>query len=351
MIAFPRAKRRAAAVLCICAVIGLAAYALTAEYRKLEPTAHFAADSLPVLASPEPAASFRAAAADGGGDAGLEAARAASSNGERIPAADDADEEQQVSSFNLLLLGLDSRSGEASRTDVIMLANIRPQDRQVTLVSIPRDTQVEMEGIGRTKINHAHLIGEARGGSRSGTDSTIQAVSNLCGCDIHYAMKVDFEGFERIIDTIGGVEVELADPVALRWYDSDLPAGKHHLDGKLTLALVRERYGLKSGDTGRQANQAMVLKAAAAKLLEPDNIVKLPTLIKQFRELLSDTNMTDRDFASLALLAVDFSPSDIAYVQLPGRSGRALDPLVRQELYYWVPDREAWNELADALFT
>ena len=79
----------------------------------------------------------------------------------------------------MLVLGIDARRNEPSRSDVMILANINPKTRKVLLISIPRDTRVEIPGVGNTKINHAHVLGEIEGGNHQGTVASLQAVSNL----------------------------------------------------------------------------------------------------------------------------------------------------------------------------
>ncbi len=93
--------------------------------------------------------------------------------------------------FNMLVLGIDARRNEPSRSDVMILANINPKTRKVLLISIPRDTRVEIPGVGNTKINHAHVLGEIEGGNHQGTVASLQAVSNLLNCDIHCYIKVN----------------------------------------------------------------------------------------------------------------------------------------------------------------
>ena len=89
----------------------------------------------------------------------------------------------------------------------------------------------------------------SRGGSKAGTREAIQAVSNLCRCGINYYLKIDFEGFEKFVDTLGGIDVELPEPVKLTYAGKTLPAGKQRLNGSTALELVRERESLKDGDS------------------------------------------------------------------------------------------------------
>lgn len=317
-------------------------------YLRLQPENHFRQAGIPVLTVPEPAASVSAEA--GSGQPGGTAAGGSSPEtpGASAPSVSDeaaqADKKEELT-FNLLLLGVDARENEDSRTDVIMLAHVNLSRGIVNLVSIPRDTRVNLPGVGYTKINHAHLLGELKSGGHGGTEASLQAVSNLSGVPINYYMKTNFDGFVHFIDAIGGLDVDLEKPVKLTYVYKTLPAGKQHLDGDLTLNLVRERHSLAEGDTNRQQNQALVLKAMFSKMLEPGNLVKLPDLLGSVKKDILDTNLSDSDIISLSLLAKDLNSGDISYSQLPGHDGRAKDPLIGKELDYWIPDMDAWESL------
>lgn len=304
-------------------------------YWKFEPSAHFRNAAIPVLAVPKPETA---------------APTPQSETGQTDPSPQNpAPTDSKQTSFNILILGTDARDNEASRTDVIMLAHVNPDKNTISLISIPRDTQVNIPGVGYTKINHAHILGEMNGDTHTGTLASIQAVSNLFSCSINYYIKTDFEGFEHFIDTIGGLDVHLDKPVKLTYGHKTFPAGDNHLSGAEALDLVRERKSLPGGDSGRQANQAMVLKEIVRTVIKPQNITKLPSLIGQVREDILDTNLSDSDIISLAWMAKDMKEDNFQYVQLPGHSGRAMDPIVKSNLYYWIPDMEEWAESSQHL--
>lgn len=299
-------------------------------YWRFEPSAHFKRTDIPILATPEadlPSTGPQSGATEPGPP--------------QTPAK--ANDSSRQNSFNILILGTDARSQELSRTDVIMLAHVNPDRHTVNLISIPRDTRVHINGVGYTKINHAHVLGEMNGGdTHSGTQATIQAVSNLFSSSINYYIKTDFEGFEHFIDTLGGLDVYLEQPVKLTYGHKTFPAGDNHLSGAEALDLVRERKSLPGGDTSRQANQAMVLKEIVRTVIKPQNIKRLPSLISQVREDILDTNLSDNDMISLAWMVQEVKEDGFQYVQLPGYNGRAMDPLVKSELYYWMPDMDEW---------
>ncbi|MGC5327266.1 LCP family protein [Brevibacillus sp. SYSU BS000544] len=249
--------------------------------------------------------------------------------------------------FNVLLLGIDAREKENSRTDVIMVAHVNVKTKQVNIVSVPRDTQVQINGIGKTKINHAHILGEIKGGSREGTMATSQAVSDFLDIPINYYIKTNFQGFIHFIDKIGGIDVNLPHAVRMTYEPLEIPAGDQHLDGELALKLIRERYSRPDGEYGRQADQMLVMKAVVSKLLKPENIPEIYHLLQSIRTDILDTNFTDDDLVSLALLFKGLTGEQLSYTQIHGKSGKALDPLVNQELYYIFPDEKAVQEISE----
>ncbi|MBP2001943.1 LCP family protein required for cell wall assembly [Paenibacillus shirakamiensis] len=298
-------------------------------YYKLQPIHHFSTAPLPILVKPnhdadsEPSPSVPDSSLSGSG----------------------ATSTLKGSAFNLLILGIDARDTENSRTDVIMLAHVDIAQSTVHLISIPRDTRVKLPQVGYTKINHAHVLGEIQGGNQAGTQASLQAVSNLCNCTINYYVKTNFVGFEHFINTLGGINVTLPAPVKLTYAHITLPAGDQKLNGDLALKLVQERHSLGEGDNGRQENQALMLKSIVHSLLQPSNIARFPWLVQQAKQDLLDTNLTDADIISLSLLAKNMNAQSIQYVQIPGHSGKFMDPLVHKELYYWIPNAAAWAEI------
>lgn len=302
-------------------------------YRELEPSRHFQHAELPVLAMPEATTS----------------PDELKSSTDTLPSGRKQD--PSPVSFNILLLATDARGNEASRTDVIMLAHVDPQNRSVNLLSIPRDTRVQLKGIGYTKINHAHALGETQSkGNQSGTQSTIQAVSNLCRCTINYYVKTNFEGFQHFIDEIGGIDIDLQAPVKLTYSLTTLPKGEQHLDGQTTLLFVRERKSLSEGDHGRRQHQVLVLKAIAQKLMQANNLSRLPDLIDRAQKDILDTNLSKSDMISLAWVAKEAGVEGFNHIQLPGTNGKAYDPLIQKELYYWIVDDQKWETMSKRLF-
>lgn len=257
------------------------------------------------------------------------------------------------SRVNILVLGTDNRGNEIARSDLLMFVTANVDTRRVAVISIPRDTRVDLPKVGLTKINHANAVGEARGGVHEGTLESVQVVSNFLGVPINYYVKIDFQGFEKAVDALGGIDVNLPNPVNDELRRIHLPAGPNHLSGDQALRLSRARYGLPHGDFDRQCNQFYLLSALAHQMLSPSNIPKLPETINTvYRELL-DTNMSAAEMAAIALNFKEITKDEIKYYQLPGKGISARDPLVGAAVYYYEPDLDGVQKvvkeaLADA---
>src|SRR5450759_3607078 len=162
-------------------------------------------------------------------------------------------------SVNTLILGSDagSNKGEGGwcRSDVMMLVCLQERDKKAVVVSIPRDTKVELPGHGTEKINAAHAFG--------GPSGAIDAVKALTGLDVHHFVSMNFNGFKQIIDAIGGVPIHLRTPINDP-HSGYLPAGDLLLDGEQALVVVRSRK-LPNGDIDRIKSQHAFLKALMSK--------------------------------------------------------------------------------------
>jgi LCP family protein required for cell wall assembly len=247
--------------------------------------------------------------------------------------------------FYMLLLGVDkSDEREESwgsdtsnyRADSIILARIDPKGQTVTLISIPRDTMVDMGDYGTQKINAAYSYG--------GAAYMTQVVSEFAGVDISHYAEIDFEQFTSIVDTLGGIEVTL--PVAvsdMEYAGIDLPAGTQTLNGEQALELVRTRHAYDeygAGDYYRAANQRMVITAIIKKILQSD-ATSWPTLISQ----LADSVTTDLDATELLSLVNQFkdldTDNDIYSARCPTTSEYI------NGVWYEVVDDDAWQTMME----
>ena len=174
--------------------------------------------------------------------------------------------------LNIVLLGSDKRPGSGAwRTDSMIIVSVDTVNNVVRLLSLPRDLWVYIPGYGNNRINTADLWGElARKGT--GPEWVKQTIYHNLGIPIHYYVRVDFQGFMQIIDTIGGIDVDVDCPLP----DIDLAAGMHHMDGQQALRYARSRYSTNDFDRGRR--QRKVLMALWDQALTLDIIPRLPEL-------------------------------------------------------------------------
>lgn len=161
---------------------------------------------------------------------------------------------------NIVLMGSDTRGGERGRSDVLQLVHI-PGDRSaIYLMSIPRDTWVEIPGRGEAKVNAAYSYG--------GAALTVQTLEQLFEVPMDHTVVVDFEGFVAVIDAIGGVVVQNDHASGSGGFV--FPKGPVALTGESALVYVRERYNVPGGDLGRAERQRDVIMAVVSKLASGD---------------------------------------------------------------------------------
>lgn len=165
--------------------------------------------------------------------------------------------------FTILLLGSDARSDDpdmGARTDTIVLVRVDPTKNIISMVSIPRDTMITIEGVGRAKFNAAYTYG--------GPSGTIAAVKELCGVEIDHYAEVNFEGLVGLIDAIGGIDVHVDETIDDPNAGSIvIPEGNQHLDGEAALVFSRSRAYV-DGDFTRVSNQRKVIEAIVKRGLE-----------------------------------------------------------------------------------
>lgn len=206
--------------------------------------------------------------------------------------------------YYVLLLGSDARETDTtSRSDTMILVRIDANVGKATLVSIPRDTKVEIEGHGTQKINAAYAFG--------GPAGAVQTVENLSGIEISHYAEIHFDELETAVDQLGGIWVDV--PVSNNQTGSsntgvELNAGMQRLNGEQALAFARERYGYNEGDFQRAENQRILVQALA------DTILSLPpTELPGAVQSLASCISTDYDINELITLAQTFQQAEHYY--------------------------------------
>jgi LCP family protein required for cell wall assembly len=188
------------------------------------------------------------------------------------------------SRLTVLLIGIDRPPEEGSvlsRTDTMILTTMPPYLPKMSLLSIPRDLWVNIPNYGENRINAAHYFAELYQPG-TGMQAAAGVIEANFGVKVPYVIRLKFDGFKKIVEAMGGVTVDLPEPM------SGLEAGKHHLDGDAALAFVRDRKG--SDDFWRQKRGQMFLSAAMKEMLNPIKWVRIPAVVIAFTQSI-DSNV------------------------------------------------------------
>lgn len=215
---------------------------------------------------------------------------------------------EKMDKVNILLLGVDSRGEEKSRTDTIMIAQYDPENQKAKLVSLMRDIYVEIPDNQNYKINTAYFLG--------GPELLRKTIKQNFDVDIHYYAVIDFKGFESVVDTLApnGIEMEVEKRMSEN-IGVVLQPGLQNLNGKQILGYARFR-GDATGDFGRVERQQKVVNALKDEIISVNGVTKIPKLVGTIQPYI-DTNLEGLD-----LLAVvkDFflnPPADIETLRIP----------------------------------
>jgi polyisoprenyl-teichoic acid--peptidoglycan teichoic acid transferase len=217
---------------------------------------------------------------------------------------------QKKERVNILLLGVDKRPEESGpmRTDTMILSTIDPSTNSASMLSVPRDLWVTIPGYGENRINMAHFDGDDKKYPGGGPALAKKTVQYNLGVPVNYYVRVDFGGFRKIVDAIGGIDIDVATPIIDDTYPDDnwgydpvyIEAGLQHLNGDLALKYARSRHG--NSDFDRAQRQQQVLMAIRDQALRLNLLPKLPELMV----ILAGTVQTDlqpTEILSLAQIA------------------------------------------------
>nr|WP_232213511.1 LCP family protein [Selenomonas sp. F0473] len=236
------------------------------------------------------------------------------------------DNEQELA--YVLLMGVDRREGDIGRSDTLMLAAIDEEKGRASLLSIPRDTRTRVGNYGYDKINHAYAYG--------GHKLTLSSVSALLDVPVAHYILIDTSAFERIVDAVGGVDIDVEKRMHYEdpWDDNgglviDLYPGEQHMDGAHAIQYVRYRDG--EGDIGRIARQQKFMRAFFAQLISPQVLPRLSSVIDELTRAV-ETDLSARQIITLIKRFKDVEANGLTMQTVIGT------PAYLGDISYWIPD-------------
>lgn len=228
----------------------------------------------------------------------------------------------------VMIMGVDKRNDDVGRSDTLMVATLDPEKNQAALLSIPRDTRVKIKGYGYDKINAAYAYGD-----RKLTQSTVES---LIGAKIDHYIVIDVHGFTKIIDALGGVDIDVEKRMYYEdpWDDDgglyiDLQPGMQHMDGKTAITYVR--YRDEEGDIGRIRRQQKFMKAVMDKLVSTAIIPRLPSMVSAMYDAV-ETDMSISELLSFMGTLQEAKNNGLKSEMLPGK------PVYIDDISYWIPN-------------
>jgi polyisoprenyl-teichoic acid--peptidoglycan teichoic acid transferase len=205
--------------------------------------------------------------------------------------------------INLLLIGVGGDKhpgGGKDLADALILASFKPSTKQVAVISVPRDLYVKIGRYGRHRLNTAHAIGGQSGYPGGGAALTMDTVSEVMGVPVHGFVRVDFAAFERIIDDLGGVDIEVQRPFYDFLFKDRFEAGPQHMNGKRALQYARYRYviGPEGDNYAREMRQQQVIAAVQEKISKRsgEDVLRMMKALKTLSAH-TDTNLTPTQMA------------------------------------------------------
>lgn len=236
--------------------------------------------------------------------------------------------------INTLLLGSDARSKkENARSDTIIILRVNPSSKKVYFISIPRDMRVKVPGYGWDKINAANALGGPR--------LAVQTVEDFTGFAIHHYVEVNFEGFRKMVDRLGGVVIDVEKPLVDKATRFGIPAGRQLMHGERALDYVRFRKDAQ-GDFGRIERQQKFFEALVDKSFRLQSVFKLHSLITILADN-TETDLSSGEMLALANLLKSVDKKNVQMVTLPGEVKRV------DGRSFVIPETETINTILEAV--
>lgn len=249
---------------------------------------------------------------------------------------------------NILVMGIDvvpnavpnSEAVFSGRTDTLLLVRVDAEAGTLNVMSIPRDTRVQIPGYGMDKINEANVLG--------GPELVTQTLGyNLGNIRVDRYVRINTAAFREMVDLVGGIEVNV--PQRMEYTDQtqglyiDLYPGWQTLNGDQAEQFARFRK--ESGDIGRVQRQQLLLKALRERLTNPTVIPKLPQALRVLQRYV-DTNLTLEEMLAIANFGLEIQPDQLQMVMLPGRFSTTTEFIAS----YWLPNWDASAAIVQNFF-
>ncbi|WLR41499.1 LCP family protein [Bacillus carboniphilus] len=243
---------------------------------------------------------------------------------------------------SILIMGVEdySTGGTSGRSDSLMLATFNPDDTSMNILSIPRDTRVELAEEGTMeKINHAYAYG--------GKENTIETVENFLDIPVDYYVTINFEAFKEIVDGVGGITVDV--PFDFTEISDDgmeilkFSEGAMKLDGREALAYARMRKQDPLQDIGRIERQKQVVMAVVDKLTSVNTLLRIDKIAGAVGDNV-ETNLKVSDAIGFYQKYSNFNSSNIETLTLEGQPNNT-----DYHLDYYIANEEALEELKKEL--
>jgi polyisoprenyl-teichoic acid--peptidoglycan teichoic acid transferase len=250
---------------------------------------------------------------------------------------------------NLLIMGIDrvpnakdgSPESFSGRSDTMLLVRLDPQKESVSMLSIPRDTQVDIPAVGVTKINQAN----ASGGPLLARESVSNALNDV---KIDRYVRISTNAFRELVDKLGGVRVYVPKPMSYtdntQKLKIDLPQGWQTLDGSQAEQFARFRSD-DLGDIGRVQRQQSMLKALRSQVNNPFTLARIPSILRDMQKYV-DSNLSFEEMVALVNLGLKMDQKDLKMVLLPGRFSGPEE----FRASYWIMDEAGRDRILQEQF-
>lgn len=263
-----------------------------------------------------------------------------------IPSKEDKETKDVEQPFNVYISGIDVEGAitTTSRSDVNIIMTVNPKTKKILLTTTPRDYYVqipEVSGDAKDKLTHAGIYG---------VDASMRTLGNLYGIEMRYYAKVNFTSLIKIVDALGGVDVNSDYAFEAMHGGYTFHEGINHLDGEAALAFSRERYSFQAGDNQRGKNQEAVLTAILNKAMSPAILKNATGILAKVSDSV-ETNMTDKEMAKFINMQLSDNASwSIESVAATG-SGDMLPCFSSgsQPLYVMHPDLSSVSAIAEKM--